>query len=95
MPLAEAQGRWMAAYLRGAYHLPSPRAMDADDRRDERRMRKRYVASKRHTIQVDFDTYLFDLRRERRRGAARAAAAGNALPVPARARRGASEAAAA
>ena len=40
------------------------------------RMRKRYVASKRHTIQVDFDRYLYDLRRERRRGAARAAAAG-------------------
>ena len=22
MPLAEAQGRWIAAYLRGEYHLP-------------------------------------------------------------------------
>ena len=25
MPLAEAQGRWIAAYLRGEYHLPSRR----------------------------------------------------------------------
>jgi cation diffusion facilitator CzcD-associated flavoprotein CzcO len=34
-------------------------------------MRRRYVASKRHTMQVDFDDYLFDLKRERRRGARR------------------------
>jgi hypothetical protein len=29
------------------------------------------VASKRHTMQVDYDDYLFDLKRERRRGASR------------------------
>jgi len=85
MPLAEAQGRWLADYLRGAYHPPAPRAMEADIRHEQARMRKRYVASKRHTIQVDFDSYLFDLRRERRRGAARAAKAGNGLPVAPRA----------
>ena len=28
-------------------------------------MRRRYVASKRHTMQVDFDDYLFELKRER------------------------------
>ncbi len=85
MPLAEAQGQWIAQYLRGEYHLPSARAMEADIRREQARMRKRYVASQRHTIQVDFDRYLFDLRRERRRGAARARAGGVTLPVPARA----------
>ncbi len=88
MPLAEAQGQWIAEYLRGEYHLPAPRAMAADLRRENARMRRRYVPSARHTIQVDFDTYLANLRRERRRGAARAAAAGHALPVPARARVG-------
>lgn len=85
MPLAEAQGQWIASYLRGEYHLPPPRAMEADIRRDQTRMRKRYVASKRHTIQVDFDRYLYDLRRERRRGEARALTAGLTLPVPHRA----------
>jgi hypothetical protein len=84
-PLAEAQGEWIGDYLRGEYHLPAPSAMEADIRRERSRMRKRYVASKRHTIQVDFDRYLFDLRRERRRGAERAVAAGLTLPVPARA----------
>jgi hypothetical protein len=34
-------------------------------------MRRRYVASKRHTIQVDFDDYLRTLGREARIGAAR------------------------
>jgi cation diffusion facilitator CzcD-associated flavoprotein CzcO len=85
MPLAEAQGEWIAEYLRGEYHLPSPAAMEADIRRQQKRMRKRYVASKRHTIQVDFDRYLYDLRRERGRGGVRAAAAGLTLPVPSRA----------
>ena len=51
---------------------------------DTAAMRSRYVASKRHTIQVDFDDYLFDLARERKRGAQRARAAGFALPVPRR-----------
>jgi hypothetical protein len=31
-------------------------------------MAKRYVASKRHTIQVDFMPYIRTIRRERRRG---------------------------
>ncbi|HVF77365.1 MAG TPA: NAD(P)-binding domain-containing protein [Solirubrobacteraceae bacterium] len=90
MPLAEAQGEWIAEYLRGEYHLPSPKAMEADIRREQKRMRQRYVASKRHTIQVDFDRYLYDLRRERRRGGARAAAAGLTLPMRPRASTGAS-----
>ena len=38
----------------------------------ERKMRKRYVASKRHTIQVDFHPYLREIRRERKQAAQRA-----------------------
>ncbi|MGH3266284.1 MAG: flavin-containing monooxygenase, partial [Trebonia sp.] len=53
MPLAEAQGRWVASYLRGDYHLPPVARMEADIRRERARMFKRYVASKRHTMQVD------------------------------------------
>jgi dimethylaniline monooxygenase (N-oxide forming) len=85
MPLAEAQGRWIAAYLRGEYHLPSEEAMRAWIARDTAAMRKRYVSSKRHTIQVDFDRYLWELGAERREGARRAAAAGHEPQVPARA----------
>ncbi len=81
MPLAEAQGRWIASYLRGEYHLPSRQEMEADVERERARMFKRYVASKRHTMQVDFDNYLHALRKELNAGAARARAAGFALPV--------------
>jgi hypothetical protein len=41
-------------------------------RKDQAAMRKRYVSSKRHTIQVDFDEYLLKLAKERREGARRA-----------------------
>jgi len=85
MPLAEAQGQWIAAYLRGEYALPAPAALRADMERERARMFKRYVASKRHTMQVDFDNYLFALRRERRAGARRVRGRGFALPVPAQA----------
>jgi dimethylaniline monooxygenase (N-oxide forming) len=74
MPLAEAQGKWIAAYLRGDYVLPSEAEMRADIAADQAAMRKRYVASKRHTIQVDFDDYMLALDKERRAGAQRAAA---------------------
>jgi len=86
MPLAEAQGRWIAAYLRGEYHLPADKQMEAHMHRERERMFKRYVASKRHTMQVDFDNYLYDLRKELKAGAARARAAGFALPVTPQAR---------
>jgi cation diffusion facilitator CzcD-associated flavoprotein CzcO len=87
MPLAEAQGQWLADYLKGEYALPPRVELDADIRADQEAMRKRYVASKRHTIQVDFDDYLFELDKERRAGAQRARERGFALPVPARAAR--------
>jgi hypothetical protein len=86
MPLAEAQGRWLASYLRGEYRLPPLPEMEADIRDERERMFRRYVASKRHTMQVDFDNYLYELGKELKAGAARARAAGFALPVAARAR---------
>jgi thioredoxin reductase len=86
MPLAEAQGQWLAAYLRGRYALPPAVDLNADIRADQKAMHKRYVASKRHTIQVDFDDYLRDLDRERRAGEERAADRGYALPVEHRAK---------
>ena len=83
MPLAEAQGRLLADYLAGAYRLPSRGRMHAEIRRENAAMRKRYVASARHTIQVDFDRYRYELERERRRGGARARARGASYPLAA------------
>jgi dimethylaniline monooxygenase (N-oxide forming) len=71
MPLAEAQGEWVADLLGGRGTLPPPAEMRAEISAAEKKMKKRYVASKRHTIQVDFQPYLRELRKERRRAAQR------------------------
>lgn len=68
MPLAEVQGRWLAEYLSGRYTLPPKREMRARMDDERQRMFARYVKSKRHTMQVDFDDYLFDVDRELKRG---------------------------
>ena len=81
MPLSEAQGRWVASYLRGEYALPTRSEMDADIAREREEMFKRYVKSKRHTMQVDFEQYLHDLVKEIRAGSERARAQGFALPL--------------
>jgi dimethylaniline monooxygenase (N-oxide forming) len=70
MPLAEAQAEWVADLLSGRSALPSAAEMKKEIAAEERRMRKRYVASKRHTIQVDFHPYLRTIRRERKRRSA-------------------------
>jgi dimethylaniline monooxygenase (N-oxide forming) len=72
MPIAEAQAEWVADLLAGRGILPSPPEMRAEIGESERKMRKRYVASKRHTIQVDFHPYLREIRRERKRASQRA-----------------------
>jgi cation diffusion facilitator CzcD-associated flavoprotein CzcO len=72
MPLAEAQGRWIAKWLTGRYVLPSRAEMVRAIERERAVMFARYVPSKRHTMQVDFDDYLRDLAREVRRGEKRA-----------------------
>ncbi|MGO9249549.1 MAG: flavin-containing monooxygenase [Solirubrobacteraceae bacterium] len=71
MPLAEAQSTWVGDHLLGDYVLPSDAEMRADIAADQAAMGARYVASKRHTIQVDFNDYLRDLDAERRAGAQR------------------------
>jgi dimethylaniline monooxygenase (N-oxide forming) len=84
MPLAEAQGAWVGDHLLGDYAPPDPEQMRADIRADQEAMRARYVASKRHTIQVDFDDYLHALAAERREGAVRARAKGFLPPAQCR-----------
>ena len=74
MPLAQVQSEWVADHLAGRYALPDPAALRADMEAERRRMFQRYVPSKRHTMQVDYDDYLAALAKERKAGAERAAA---------------------
>jgi hypothetical protein len=66
MPLAEAQSAWVADLVSGEGVLPSYDEMRRQIRVYDEKIKKRYVASKRHTIQVDFHPYLTELARERR-----------------------------
>ena len=69
MPIAEAQSEWIADLLQGRATLPPAEEMRAEIAAHEKAMRKRFVASKRHTIEVDFHPYLREIRRERKRSA--------------------------
>ncbi|MGW1771396.1 NAD(P)-binding domain-containing protein [Streptomyces sp. NPDC002104] len=67
MPLAEAQSRWVADLLQGRCRLPSHDTMQREISEYHARTARRYVASSRHTIQVDALSYLRELREERAR----------------------------
>ncbi|HEY8678752.1 MAG TPA: NAD(P)-binding domain-containing protein [Candidatus Dormibacteraeota bacterium] len=86
MPLAETQSEWVAEYLLGDYAMPGDEDVRADIEREREAMFRRYVKSERHTMQVDYDEYRYQLGKERKRGHKRAAARNFARPVPARAR---------
>jgi thioredoxin reductase len=71
MPLAEAQSEWVADLLGGRATLPPPAEMRREIAAEEAKMRRRFVASKRHTVEVDFYPYLREIRRERKQAAQR------------------------
>jgi hypothetical protein len=72
MPIAERQGKWIVQYLKGNYKLPSTLDMNEWIKKDEMAMKKRYVASSRHTIQVDFDIFMKQMETEMKTGTKRA-----------------------
>lgn len=72
MPLAEAQAKLIAQMLSGKYDLPSPLERKRRTERERARMFARYVPSRRHTMQLDFDDYMSDLASETEAGRRRA-----------------------
>jgi dimethylaniline monooxygenase (N-oxide forming) len=84
MPIAELQSEWIADVLVGKAALPDAATMREEIAAEEEAMRRRYVASTRHTIQVDFHPYMRLLRRERRRteGVLRPLGAASAIGSP-------------
>jgi Flavin-binding monooxygenase-like len=86
MPVAEAQAEWVARYLSGEYALPERSAVHADIERERARLPERFVSSPRHTMEIDFDGYLHELRKELRRGRRRASRRGFALNIQPKAR---------
>jgi len=85
MQPAELQAKLIAGYLCGEVGLPDQARMRTEIERERAATRRRYVASPRHTMQVDFAPFLHRLRQLHERGERLARRRGNALPVPPRA----------
>ncbi len=71
IPVAERQAQLLAAHLAGKYHLPSINEMKLKIQRDESALRSRFVASPRHTMQLDPPKYLKELGKEQMLGSRR------------------------
>jgi hypothetical protein len=71
MPIAEAQAKLIADAIVGRYLPPSPDEMQKSADAEREAVRRRYVPSRRHTMQVDFDDFMAALREEHARGRAR------------------------
>jgi dimethylaniline monooxygenase (N-oxide forming) len=72
MPIAELQASFMGDYLLGEYCLPEKDKMDKVMRAEHERIKRRYTASQRHTIQINCLEYSYDLRKELKEGRKRA-----------------------
>ncbi len=76
-PFAECQAKLAARWLAGDWALPPGPEMEAEIRRDERLHVRHYSTRQRHTMQLDYYLYEYDLRRRvLPAGQARARAAG-------------------
>ncbi len=66
MPLAEAQAEWVGDLVTGAAALPPVGEMRRQVAAYDESIRKRFVASKRHTMEVDFHSYRAEIHKERK-----------------------------
>ena len=60
----EQQSKYVAQVMQGKHELPDRQAMQNQITKDEQKYLGHYYKAKRHTIQVDFDTYVADLKKE-------------------------------
>jgi hypothetical protein len=72
MPLAEAQAEWVGDLVTGVGELPPVPEMRRQIASYDESLRKRFVASKRHTMEVDFHSYRAELAKERKQSQKRA-----------------------
>lgn len=72
MPIAEAQAKLVADCLAGRYAPPPPDVMEREAAAERASVARRFVRSRRHTMQVDFDAFMHALKKEHARGRKRA-----------------------
>ncbi|KAG7263346.1 hypothetical protein CRUP_027928 [Coryphaenoides rupestris] len=58
MPISEIQARWATRVFKGCVQCPASSVMMQDVQCKQEAMARRYVSSPRHTIQVDFVSYM-------------------------------------
>lgn len=61
MPISELQSRWATRVFKGLCKVPSSACMQKEVTMTKEELARRYVASPRHTIQVDFLEYMDEL----------------------------------
>ncbi|TWW57657.1 Dimethylaniline monooxygenase [N-oxide-forming] 5 [Takifugu flavidus] len=61
MPISEIQARWATRVFKGCTKLPSVDSMMKDIECKKQKMAQRYVTSSRHTIQVDYISYMDEI----------------------------------
>ena len=69
---AEQQSKLAAAAVTGDYAFPDPAEMDRVTQADEKTHMGHFYQAARHTMQVDFNTYVRDLMQEIEKGRKRA-----------------------
>nr|XP_039270440.1 flavin-containing monooxygenase 5-like [Styela clava] len=60
-PISELQCRWATKVIKGEVMLPSKEEMKRDIHEKREEMAKRYVKSRRHTVQVNYQEYMDEL----------------------------------
>ncbi len=68
MPIAELQGKWMALYITGEYQLPDEKEMLRWIQKYKKKVLGRFVNSPRHTMEVDFDSFIYSMKKEIQKG---------------------------
>ncbi|XP_068599169.1 flavin-containing monooxygenase 5-like [Brachionichthys hirsutus] len=61
MPISEMQARWATRVFKGCLKLPPMSSMLKDIQCKKQTMAERYVTSRRHTIQVDYVSYMDEI----------------------------------
>eukprot|EP00002_Diphylleia_rotans_P000640 TRINITY_DN10326_c0_g3_i2.p1 TRINITY_DN10326_c0_g3~~TRINITY_DN10326_c0_g3_i2.p1 ORF type:complete len:610 (-),score=127.14 TRINITY_DN10326_c0_g3_i2:127-1926(-) len=61
MPISEMQSRWVMQVLKGHIGIEIPHEMRRDMEKKQMAMKKRYLTRARHTIQVDFASYMNEI----------------------------------
>lgn len=81
MPVAETQARLIAEHLKGDYNLPDSSEMETIVARREAEMERRFVKSRRHSMQVIPEIFQREVTRDLKRGYRRAKR-GTGIPFP-------------